>query len=145
MKNSSLYKKMNIKNKIKDIAFICIIGYSVAACTNHKTATIEVDKVMDINTIDGYMDEVVDTVIYLPLEMTDNSALSRVQKIWADDSLYFLADFNYSKIVAYTHEGGQRIFQVGNPLIYQAYCVPLLHENRTVTPCHPPGCAYRQF
>ena len=40
---------------------------------------------------------------------------------------------------------GQRIFQVGNPLIYQAYCVPLLHENRTVTPCHPPGCAYRQF
>lgn len=105
MKNSSLYKKMNIKNKIKDIAFICIIGYSVTACTNHKTATIEADKVMDINTIDGYMDEVVDTVIYLPLEMTDNSALSRVQKIWADDSLYFLADFNYSKIVAYTHEG----------------------------------------
>ena len=37
----------------------------------------------------------------------------------------------------------QRIFQVGNPIIYQAYCVPLLYESRTVTPCHPPGCAYR--
>lgn len=74
------FTKMNIKNKIKDIAFICIIGYSVTACTNHKTATIEADKVMDINTVDGYMDEVVDTVIYLPLEMTDNSTLSRVQK-----------------------------------------------------------------
>lgn len=23
--------------------------------------------------------------------------------------------------------------------MYQAYCVPLLYESRTVTPCHPPG------
>ena len=30
-------------------------------------------------------------------------------------------------------------------LSYQAYCVHLWHESRTVTPCHPSGCAYRQF
>lgn len=63
------------------------------------------DKVIEMDRVDGYMNEIIDTVMYLPLEKTEQSVLSRVNKLLSYDSLYFLADFNYSKIAVYTHTG----------------------------------------
>ena len=76
------------------------------------------------------------------LQCVFHSIRFKVNKGWSTAVLLFLCPkLNFGTFFLYFWD--QRIFQVGNPIIYQAYCVPLLYESRTVTPCHPPGCAYR--
>lgn len=77
----------------------------VLSCTEKKKEMPMPDKVIEMDRVDGYMNEIIDTVMYLPLEKTELSILSRVNKLLSYDSLYFLADFNYSKIAVYTHAG----------------------------------------
>ena len=93
---------MNIKH-----LGICgfMVSCLVLSCTEKKKEMPMPDKVIEMDRVDGYMNEIIDTVMYLPLEKTEQSVLSRVNKLLSYDSLYFLADFNYSKIAVYTHTG----------------------------------------
>ena len=81
-----------------------VVSCLMVACTEKKKDFVP-DEVVQMDVVGGSIGEVLDTVVYLPLELSESAALSRVHKMWADDSLYFLADFNYSKIAVYAHDG----------------------------------------
>lgn len=75
------------------------------ACREKEQECFVPDKIIEMTKIDDHIEKIMDTVTYLPLEISENATLSKVHKLLADDSLYFLADFNYSKIAVYTHQG----------------------------------------
>lgn len=94
-----------MKTKVWKMGCLAASCLMVFSCTEKKAEGFVPDEVVKMDVIDGYVDEVLDTTTYLPLEVSESAVLSRVHKLLADDGLYFLADFNHAKIAVYTHEG----------------------------------------
>mgnify|MGYP007054927396 CR=1 FL=1 len=65
-----------------------VVSCLMVACTEKKKDFVP-DEVVQMDVVGGSIGEVLDTVVYLPLELSESAALSRVHKMWADDSLYF--------------------------------------------------------
>lgn len=62
-------------------------------------------KEISLKETNGSIEEIIDSVVYIPLAVNEQSALSQVHKIIIDDSLIYLGDFNNSKLSVYNKSG----------------------------------------
>lgn len=95
---------MKIKLLLLSFFSLCLL----VSCNKNKELPLSNSREISIGIPNGDVEDIIDTIIYLPLQVTGESVLSRVHKIVTDDSLFFLADFNHSRISVYGRSGSLR-------------------------------------
>lgn len=90
----------------KNVVLLTALLVGMAACK--ETSEPGGRQEISMKELKGSIEDVVESVTYLPLNITEQSALSRVHKMVVDDGLYFLADFNNSKLSVYDKAGNVR-------------------------------------
>lgn len=99
------YNQLKIQQMRTKLLLLSFCLCLLVSCNKNKELPLSNSREISIGTPDGSVEDIIDTIIYLPLQVTGESALSRVHKIVTDDSLFFLADFNHSKISVYGRSG----------------------------------------
>ncbi|RHO71488.1 6-bladed beta-propeller [Parabacteroides sp. AF48-14] len=87
------------------------IIFLIFSCNGKNGKIDSIDKIMnvDIQNVHGLnMNEIYDSVSYIPLELTDNSLLSSVDKLYKSDSCYIIFDSKQMNIFVFNLDGSFR-------------------------------------
>lgn len=78
-----------------------------SACCERQVSTIPTEQIwsMNLSQADTSLRSIIEDIVFLPLEMTDESVIFKADKIVMKNNLIYVGDFRSSKVVAFDESG----------------------------------------
>lgn len=102
----------------KFVGIILLLLGICSACREKEVPMVQAEQIwsMDLSQADTSLRSIIEDIVFLPLEMTDESVIFKADKIVVKNGLMYVGDFRSSKVVAFDESGSVKfvVNQKGN-------------------------------